>query len=441
MTVEPAAAGPSAAAPSHHGKVGVMGAGALVAGSMVGSGVYLLPATFGAVGAISILGWLAATAAALAIAGMFAWLSQAAPEATGLADYVQAGLGRLFGVQTTVAFWTLCWIGNVAVALAVVGAAGFIVPGLTEPGPRLVATLAVLWLSVVVSWIGPRTVARVEGLTLGVGLLPVALAATGGWLWFQPEVFQASWNPQGLGLAEAAGRSALTAFWAFLGLECAAAAAGVVRDPARNVPRATLFGVVAVAVLYISATAVVMGLVPAARLSHSTAPFADAGRAVLGIGLGSLIAVCAFLRASGCLTGWTLVTAETTRSAADVGAFPAVFRTRPGERASPPNLLLAGALMTLVAVLTVTPTLGEQFGTLANMAVLLALYCYVLSAASLIRLSGAFPGGRRAAAVATALAAIGAAAVLVSQAKPLELALAAGPIGTAGLLYLWLRRR
>lgn len=427
--------------PSHHGKVGMLGAAALVAGSMVGSGVYLLPATFGAVGSISILGWVAATFAALAIAGMFAWLSKAAPEANGLGGYVQAGLGRFFGVQTAVAFWTLCWIGNVAVALAVVGAGAFLVPDLNEPGPRLATILAALWFAVGVSWVGPRAVARLEGFTLGVGLLPVVLAAVAGWLWFQPDVFLASWNPQGLGMAEAVGRSALTAFWAFLGLECAAAAAGVVRDPERNVPRATLVGVGGVACLYVAATAVVMGIIPGADLARSTAPFADAARVTLGLGLGATIAVCALLRAAGCLTGWTLVTAETTRSAADVGVFPDVFRTRPGERASAVNLLTAGVLMTLVAILTATPTIGEQFGTLANMAVILALYCYVLAALSLIRLAPSLGNGRGLAAMATAGVAIACALALIAQAKPLELALAVVPLLGAGLLYLWLRRR
>jgi arginine:agmatine antiporter len=184
-----------------------------------------------------------------------------------------------------------------------------------------------------------------------------------------------------------------------------------------------------------------MGIIPAAQLAGSTAPFADAARTTLGIGLGAVIAVCALLRATGCLTGWTLVTSETTRSAADVGAFPAFFRTRPGERASAPNLLTAGVLMSAVAVLTATPTIGEQFGTLANMAVLLALYCYILAGVSLIRLARGFEGGRRIGAMGTAGAAIACAAALIAQAKPLELALAVVPLGAAALLYLWLRRR
>ena len=432
---------PERAADARHGKVGVLGAAALVAGSMVGSGVYLLPATLGAVGSISILGWVAATVAALAIAGMFAWLGPAAPQARGLPDYVEAGLGPFFGVQTAVAYWVTNWVGTTAIALAVAGAAGYLVPALAGPGPRLLLTLASIWLGVALSWVGPRAVARAEGVTLALGLLPVVAAATLGWLAFHPSVFLASWNPKGLDGVTAVGTSALTAFWAFLGVECAAATAGVVRDPARNVPRATLIGLVAVAALYISACAVLMGVLPSADLAASSAPFAAAAKTILGVGLAAAIAFCALLRAQGCLTGWTLVTSETTRTAADSGIFPKAFRTRPGERASPINLLTTGGLMSLVAIGTATPTLGEQFGVLANVAVILSLYCYALAGGSLLRLAGASTPGRRLAARLTALAAIAGSLALAASGKPVELALCLVPLGAAALLYLWLRRR
>jgi len=398
----PAAAG--------HGSVGLIGATALVAGSMIGSGIYLLPASLGAVGSISILGWLAATSAALAIAGMFAWLGVAAPEAKGLPGYVEVGLGPFFGVQTAVTYWATNWIGNAAIAVAVAGAAGFLFPALNASGPRLLITLAAIWLAVAVCWVGPRAVAHVEGLTLALGLLPVLAAATLGWFAFHPSTFVASWNPQGLSLRSAVGASALTAFWAFLGVECAAATAGVVRNPTRNVPRATLIGVIAVAALYIAACTVLMGILPAGQLVRSSAPFAQAGQASLGVGLAAAIAVCALLRAQGCVTGWVLVTSETTRSGADAGVFPMVFRTRPGEHASAINLAAAGGLTSLMAVTTASPTLGQQFGFLANVSVLLSLYSYALAGGSLIRVSGRFTPGRRA-------------------------------IAAAGLLYLWLRRR
>jgi arginine:agmatine antiporter len=430
-----------AAAPAHRGDVGLLGAAALVAGSMVGSGVYLLPATLGAIGSISILGWIAATLAALAIGGMFAWLARAAPQAKGLPDYVQTGLGPFFGSQTALAYCVTNWVGVVAIGLAVAGALGYLVPSLAGPGARLLITLAAIWLAVGACWIGPRAVARVEGLTLAIGLLPVLVAATLGWFAFHPSTFLASWNPQGLSVPAAVGGSALNAFWAFLGVECAAAAAGVVRDPARNVPRATLLGVVGVAVLYISACTVLMGILPAAALARSSAPFAEAARMTLGLGLGAVIAICALLRAQGCLTGWVLVTSETSRSGADAGVFPPVFRTRPGERVSAINLLTAGGLMTLVAVTTASPTLGQQFGLLANVAVILSLYAYVLAGGSLIRLSGAFTAGRKLAARLTAVAAIAFSLALIASGKPVELLICAIPVAAAGLMYLWLRRR
>jgi arginine:agmatine antiporter len=431
---------PPLPAASHHGAVGLPGAIGLVAGSMVGSGIFLLPVSLGAIGSISILGWIAATAAALTVAGVFAWLAGAAPEAKGLPGYVEAGLGPFFGVQTAATYWVGCWTGMVPIAMAVAGAVGYLAPALAGPAPRLMLTLAAIWLSVAAAWIGPRAVARVEGATLAIGLAPVVIAATAGWLAFHPSLFLASWNPKGLSLSAAVGPSALTAFFAFLGVECAAATAGVVRDPARNVGRASLIGVSLVAALYICACSVLMGVLPAQALARSSAPFADAGHAVLGLGLAGAIAVCALLRAQGSLTGWVLVTGETARSGADAGVFPRLFRTRPGERVSAINLLATGVLMSVVAVGTASPSLGQQFATLADVSVLLSLYAYALAGGSLIRISGRLAPARRGPARLTALVAIAASVTLAVSGKPIELLLCLGAIAASGLLYLWLRR-
>lgn len=430
-----------AALRSHHGKVGTPGAAALVAGSMIGSGVYLLPATMGAIGSISILGWLVATLAALSISGVLIWLAAEVEGADGLAGYVQAGLGPFFGVQMAVMFWISAWTGAVAIALAAAGALGFLIPALAAPGARLALTVGLIWAAVGLSWIGPRAVARTEGISLGVGLLPVILAATLGWLFFKPDIFVASWNPTGLSTGQAVSTSALNAFWAFLGMECAAAVAGVVRDPIRNVPRATILGVLGAAALYIAATSAIMGILPATALAGSSAPFADAARTTIGAAVGVAIAVCIFLRTGGCLTGWVLVTAETSRGAADQGVFPPAFRTRPGERASPVNLLCAGVLMTAFVLSTASPTLGQQFSTIINAVSLLCLYAYILPALSLARLGWRFAGVRRVGALVTSGVAVAFAAFLISGGKPIEIGLSLVPIPLATLLYLWLRRR
>lgn len=432
----------SGEAAGHHPRIGLWGATAIVAGGMIGSGVYLLPAALAATGSISILGWIAGSAAALAIAAVFAFLAGAAPTATGLPAYVEAGLGRFPAAICAFIYWAECSVGNVAVGLAVAGALAYLVPALAPAGPRLAVTLVLVWLSVGAAAVGPRLVSRIEGLTLVLGLGPVIFAGLAGWVFFHPQVFAASWNPGHLGTVQAAWRSALVVFWAFLGVECAAGVAGVVRDPARNVARASLLGVSLAACVYIAACTALFGIAPATTLAGSSAPFAEAGRIALGLGGGAVIALCALTRAGGCFSGWTLVAAETSRTAADQGLFPQVFRTRPGERASLPNLILVGTVMSLAAIGTVSPTLAAQFRVLADITVILALGAYTLAALSLIGLSGGFAGaGRRWGARAVAAFAIACALALGAAADRTELLLSLVPVGLGALLYLPLRRR
>ena len=85
MTTDHTTAAKVAGELAHHDKIGLAGAVALVVGGMIGSAIFILPATMGAVGSISILGWLAATVAALSVAAVFAQIGAAAPQATGLA--------------------------------------------------------------------------------------------------------------------------------------------------------------------------------------------------------------------------------------------------------------------------------------------------------------------------------------------------------------------
>lgn len=424
-----------------HSRVGLLGATGLVAGGMVGSAVFVLPATLAGVGSISMLGWIAALAAALVMAGVFMWLGPLAPEARGIEGYVRAGMGRFVGVQATVLYWVASVVGLVAVAVAVSGAVAFLVPVAAPPGPRLLTTLAAIWLAVAISSAGPRLLVRFEGWTLLLGLAPVALVATVGWFWFKPDVFAGSWNPKGLSTGAALSSSGIGAFWAFLGLESAAAAAASVKDPARNVPRATLFGVCGAAALYMSASAVLMGMMPATALAKSMAPFADVLQGLMGVGVAAVMAVCMALRAQGCLTGFTYILAETSRTAADDGEFIDLFRTPPGGRRSYINLLTGGGAMSLVAIATASPTLAGQYSMLANVSVVMTLYAYGLAAASLWNLARGLGRVRMWIARLTSAVAIIAALALAASAKPVELLIFLVTVALAAGLDVWLQRR
>src|SRR5690554_5980031 len=102
-------------------KVGPVLATLLVASNMVGSGIFLLPATLGSVGSITILGWIIATVGALLVAAVLGRLARAAPEAGGPLAYVTASLGPYIGFQVNIVYWVCCWVGNIAIAVAATG--------------------------------------------------------------------------------------------------------------------------------------------------------------------------------------------------------------------------------------------------------------------------------------------------------------------------------
>jgi arginine:agmatine antiporter len=120
-----------------------------------------------------------------------------------------------------------------------------------------------------------------------------------------------------------------------------------------------------------------MGLIPAAALARSTAPFADAVRVVLGPVAAGLIALAALTKATGTLGGWILLTAQTGKAAADRGLFPGLFGRVDRHGVPVPSLLIMAALMSAVVFATISPTLGEQFGELIEVSVILCLMLYV----------------------------------------------------------------
>lgn len=382
-------------------RIGPLLATMLVAGNMIGSGVFLLPATLAAIGSSTIIGWVIASAGAMLLAGVFALLAILKPTPDGLVDYPAQALHPFFGFANWLLYWLANWVGVPAVALAITGYLSFFIPALKEPLAGVWATIGFIWLMALANVIGARTVARLGGMTLLIGLAPIVVATVLGLLAFDADTFAAGWNVTGRPLPQIVGASLAPIFWAFLGLESASMAAAVVRDPERNIPRAALGGVALAAVVYMAASVALMGAIPAATLAQSAAPFADAIATLAGPTAAAIIAVCAMLKAAGTLGGWILVTAEAARSGAAAGFLPRVLSSPDAARAPVRDLILTAVLMSVVVASSMAPTLGKQFAVLINIGVNLTMAMYALCALALIRFAGqiADPGKRLAARV------------------------------------------
>jgi arginine:agmatine antiporter len=416
-------------------KLGPVLATGIVAGNMIGSGVFLLPATLATVGGISLIGWLFASVGAVALALVFSRLTQRRPLAGGPASHVHAALGPFAGFQASVWYWGACVIGNVAIAAAAAGYLAALVPGLESGAALAAATAGLLWLITLLNLVSPRFVAQLDGLLLIVGVVPLLLVGTAGWALFDPELYRAEWNPGGRPLLEVIPSSLVLVFWAFTGLESASVAAAVVEEPEKNIPIATVAGVGIAALVYISASTVIVGLVPSQRLAASSAPFALAAGLALGGVAGPLIAAAALLKALGTLAGWVLLTAQMGQAAAERGLLPrALARVRNGDTPAL-GLVVAAGIGTIAVVLSVSPTLGEQFGLLIEASTLFALLTYAAACLAALR------GGRSADVV---LGLIGAAFCVAVIAGSSSRVLAATGVCALAIALAWLpiaRRR
>jgi arginine:agmatine antiporter len=378
---------------SETSKLGPFLATVLIAGTMIGSGVFLLPATLAAVGSMTLVSWLVCTVGALLLAGTFAALAIWRPEPEGIVGYARYALGDYIGFQAGLAYWVSDWLGGVAIALAVVGYSAHFLPVLAEPLPSVAAAIGVIWLITAIALVGPRFLAKFGGLTLAIGLIPILAVAVLGWFWFDPKLYLSAWNTSGGPALTGMSSATVSVFWAFTGIEVCTVSASVVRDPERNIPIAVIGGVSLTALLYILSCTAIMGIVPAAALARSSAPFALATGNVFGALAAAGVAVCVILKATGTMGGNTLMTAETTRSSAALGYFPRwLARTR--RNGAPAQALIAMAVICSAATFLTRSNLNQQFSLMIDASVVLSVLAYAYCCIALLRLSAKVPSPR-----------------------------------------------
>jgi len=367
-------------------KMSLLQATMLVAGNMIGTGVFLLPVNLASVGSIAVLGFVVATAGAAALGLVFAKLGELNPQEGGPYAYARDFLGPYVGFQTNYVYWFGNWIGNIAIAVAAVGYLAEFFPMISGPPASVFATAGVIWVLTFANILGPRVVGALETWTMSLALVPILGIAFLGWFWFDKATFLAGWNVSGGSDMHAISRAASMALWAYMGIESAAVSAGVIENPKRNIPLATLMGLGLAAVVYVLSSSVIMGIIPNSELRTAHAPFAEAARIAFGTPGMILIALCAILKSLGSLGGWMLLVGQSAKAAADDGMFPTAFARLNRHGVPGRGLVIVGVLMTIALFATMSPTLAGQFNRLIDLAVIAAVVPYVYASVALVKM-------------------------------------------------------
>lgn len=374
-------------------KVGLIPVTLMVAGNIMGSGVFLLPASLASTGGIAILGWLVTIIGAVALSMVYAKMSSLDDSPGGSYAYARRAFGPFLGYQTNVLYWLACWIGNIAMVVIGVGYLSYFFPILKDPMVLTLTCTAVLWIFVFLNIVGPAMITRVQAVATVLALVPIVATAVFGWFWFSGTTYMDSWNVSGLNTFGAIQSTLSVTLWSFIGVESASVAAGVVKNPKRNVPIATIGGVLIAAVCYVLSSTAIMGMIPNEALKVSASPFGDAARMALGDTAGAVVSFCAAAGCLGSLGGWTLLAGQTAKAAADDGLFPAIFAKVNKAGTPVAGLLIIGVLMTIFQLSSISPNAAKQFGLVSSISVIFTLIPYLYTCAALLLLGHGHFGG------------------------------------------------
>lgn len=332
------------AAANARAPMGLWTAIALVVGSMIGSGIFLLPAALASFGAASLVGWSITLGGALMLALVFSWLAAGISRSGGPYAYAHEAFGDEVGFGVAWSYWTCNWTGNAALAVAFAGSLGAVFPAATATPIRAAGcALAALAFCTGVNALGVREAGRMQVFTTILKLLPLVLFGLIGLAWVQMDYYT-PFNPSGKSLAQVGSSVAALTLWAFLGLEAATVPSACIRDPKRTVPRATVIGVLIAGLATMLTCTVVLGLLPADVLQHSAAPMADAASRLWGSWAGIAVGVVATISCFGALNGWVLLQAQTPMAASRDGLFPRIFGRLDANGTPLAGLLLSSTL-------------------------------------------------------------------------------------------------
>ena len=395
--------------------------------TIVGSGIFLLPATAAAAaGVLAPLAFVVAGLLSLLFAMSFAEASARVPGTGGPFLVARAAFGNFTGFEVGWIFWVSRMAAVAASYNVFLGYLAGVVPAVAEGGPRLAAITLLATVVTMLNLRGVRIGATITNTLTLAKLAPLVILVVGAATFVlagraesaPPVVSGDFW------------RAVLLVAFAFGGFEVATVPGGESRAPARDVPAALFLSIGGAILLYVALQALCFAVLPS--LGESARPLADAAAAVFGAPGATLIAAGALVSTAGYIFGASLVVPRVAWAIADAGQFPAALaRVHPVFHTPWVAIVAHGVLTWLLAA-------GLGFFSLVVVNVLARLVVIAVTCAAVLKLRAAggpapdwvAPGG----ALVPVLGLV-AAAALVTQATAAELAWGAGALAVGSALY------
>ena len=370
-------------------KLGLWESTSLVAGNMIGSGIFLLPASLAIFGGISILGWLISATGAILLARIFGYLSKKLPHKSGGPyAYTRYSFGEFPGFWVAWGYWISIWSTNAAITVALVGYLSVFFPPLAQRPELSIATgLLCVWG---LTWVNTRPirfVGQVQLISTVLKILPILVIGVWGIFYVDTQYFT-PFNRSDQSEFSAILTTTMLTLFAFLGMESATVPSASVKNPTWTIPRATLIGTLLSTLVYILSSTAVMGLLPPEKLAQSHAPFADAAAVFWDNNFATyLVAAGGVIATFGALNGWILIQGQIPMVAAKNQLFPQVFGKQNPHGAPALGIVISSILVSILMSLNYSKSLVGAFTFMMMLSTLSVITPYVFSTASYALLS------------------------------------------------------
>lgn len=367
-------------------KLGLIGAIFLIVSSLAGSGVIALPQQLAATGSITLISFVLVTIGALFLTLVYVRAGRifSDPSPTALATYVDPVLGAKSGFFYV--YGNL--ISNVSILIAGLGYLAMFIPALNHPIFLGITVIALIWLFIFLSLHGVGVITKVVSITVTLLLIAVVITATAGWLSFDPTLFKQNWNVTG----EPAGQAIMSGFailiFSFVGVESVATNSGLISNPKKNVPIATIAGFIIVAIIYIASTTVIEGMFPAKTIQAAPASFALSMQHITHSKM--IGEVVSGLMAVACIASflvWNLSSASAAKTSADSGFLPKAYAYTNEYGINSKGLVINGVIMTIIELILMMlgSNIAAAFNITVTISVLLLLFPYFWSGIALLK--------------------------------------------------------
>jgi APA family basic amino acid/polyamine antiporter len=384
---------PTAQRPELARDLGLSHAGAVVVGTIIGSGIFLVPAEMmQAVGSAQLvyLAWMVGGVLSFFGALTYAELGAMKPQAGGEYVYVRDAYGPLLGFLYAWTWFLIAKPASIATIttglIRILGSfpifSFFSHPFLASPFTITYGQLVAIGATILISWlnyIGVRKAGEFQFLftllkvATILGIVAIGFSYSGGtWSNFATDFTGAKGSISGFFLALVA------ALWAYDGWNDLNMVAGEIRNPQRNVPLALIWGVATVGLLYILVNAAVQYVLPASAVAVSERPASEAVALVLGTTGAGLVSAAMAISMLVTLNGTIMSGARVPFAMARDGYFfQSLAEVHPRFRTPSIAIIVQGALAIILLLL------GGSFRQFFSLAIFAEWLFYMIAGSTI----------------------------------------------------------